>query len=174
MTTDQTDTMQAPSRELFDTLLDRWQEVADAYRNDPPRDDLDQRYADYRHVYLRNIRDLRHVLDTGRMPCSLMNDGERRRGDCGRNHEDEYEEHGELDDDPWAADSTLASLVAFRRVVAGHLAEMFLGGPTGDLYEWARGIAREAKRAGVDIDDDIVACLRTLTLGTHIAEEPPF
>ncbi|MEU1443050.1 hypothetical protein [Streptomyces mirabilis] len=87
---------QDPVREQLATLLDRWQEVADAYKpGDLPWDDTTRRYRDYRLIYLRNIRDLRHLLDTGQIPCSLMTDEERRRGDCGQVHDDaELEQHG--------------------------------------------------------------------------------
>ena len=78
------------------------------------------------------------------------------------------------DRDPWAPDPSIEALVAVRSVVAGHLAEMFLDGKCPEAHQWARGIAQELKLAGVDIDDDIVARLRSLTLGPRPAEEAPF
>ena len=77
------------------------------------------------------------------------------------------------DRDPWAPDPNIEALIAVRRVVAGHLAEMFLDSRTEEVHQWARGIAQELKHAGVDIDDDIVARLRTLTLG-RAPSDPPF
>lgn len=64
--------------------------------------------------------------------------------------------------DPW--DPSAQAIDVFRRVVAGHLAEMFLDGKTTEVRTWARGIAEELKHAGVDIDDDIMRRLRELTL----------
>jgi hypothetical protein len=66
-------------------------------------------------------------------------------------------------DDPW--DPSARAIEVFRRVVAGHLAEMFIDGKTEEVRTWARGIAQELKREGVDIDDDIMRRLRDLTLG---------
>jgi hypothetical protein len=83
---------QDSTRALLDTLLDRWQEVADAYKPADMGgewDDTTRRYQHYRHTYQRTIRDLRHVLDTGRIPCGLMTDTERANGDCGIKHQDE-------------------------------------------------------------------------------------
>ena len=187
MTTDQTDTLQAPGRELLDTLLKRWEEVADAYKAKAgePDDDLTRTYADYRHIYLRNIRDLRHVLDTGRMPCSLMNDEERRRGDCGRNHEDEHDKHGEpaLDDDPWTRAEKAAAREpwgpgvtrdqAMANVVTLHLAEALLDGRDSDVQKWARGIAYELKNIGADLTNEIKQQITDMTLGGD-PTDPPF
>lgn len=81
------------SRALLDTLANRWLEVADSNKPaDGDRDDLADRFAAYRLIYLRTIRDLRHVLDTGRIPCSLMTTEERAKGDCGHQHTDEEDE----------------------------------------------------------------------------------
>ena len=169
MTIDQTGTAQTPIRELLDPLLERWDEVAEAYSpGDAPWDDLTTRYADYRHIYLRNIRDLKHVLDTGRMPCSLMNDEERRRGDCGRNHEDEHDKHGWIGamattDDPWAQAEKAAAREpwgpgvtrdqAMANVVTLHLAEALLDGKSEEVRTWARGLAHELKRERIDLID---------------------
>jgi hypothetical protein len=186
MTTDQTDTLQAPGRELLDTLLKRWEEVADAYKAKAgePDDDLTRTYADYRHIYLRNIRDLRHVLDTGRMPCSLMNDEERRRGDCGRNHEDEHDKHGEpaLDDDPWTRAEKAAAREpwgpgvtrdqAMANVVTLHLAEALLDGKSEEVRTWARGLAHELKRERIDLIDDIGRHMQRMALGGPTNEVP--
>lgn len=93
---------QDPIREQLATLLDRWQEVADAYKPADMGgewDDTTRRYQHYRHTYQRTIRDLRNVLDAGRMPCGLMSDEERRRGDCGQKHD---AEDATQPDDPWA------------------------------------------------------------------------
>ena len=66
---------------------------------------------------------------------------------------------------PWATEaSAVEALRAFRTVVAGHLAEMFLDGKADEVRTWARGIALELKRAGVGIDDDIVDRIRELAL----------
>jgi hypothetical protein len=188
MTIDQTDTTQAPSLALLDMLLERWQEVADAYqpKASDPDDDLTRRYADYRHIYLRNIRDLRHVLNAGRMPCSLMNNEERLRGDCGRNHEDEYDKHGQpttaLADDPWThAEKTAAREPwgpgvtrdqAMANVVALHLAEALLDGKSEEVRTWARGLAHELRRERIDLLDDIGRHMQRMALGGPTNEVP--
>ncbi|MFE2563121.1 hypothetical protein [Streptomyces mirabilis] len=80
---------------LLDTLIERWQEVAEAYKpGDGEWDDVTRQYRHYRHIYLRNVRDLRHVLQTGQIPCSLMTDAERATGECGHQHDAELEQHG--------------------------------------------------------------------------------
>jgi hypothetical protein len=189
MTTDQTDTTQAPTRELIDTLIERWQEVADAYqaKADEPDDDLASRYSDYRFIYLRNIRDLRHVLDTGRMPCSLMNDEERRRGDCGRNHEDEHDKHGSArttapDDDPWTQAEKAAAREpwgpgvtrdqAMANVVTLHLAEALLDGKSEEVRTWARGLAHELRRERIDLVNEIGRHMQRMALGGPTNEVP--
>ncbi|MFF7147550.1 hypothetical protein ACFZAO_05685 [Streptomyces griseoaurantiacus] len=178
MTTDQTD----PTRTLLDTLLERWQEVADAYqaKQDDPDDRLTRTYSDYRHVYLRNLRDLRHILDTGRMPCSLMNDEERRRGDCGRNHEDAHDKHGQLSttgpaDTPWAQveagtdtgswGTGITRHQAAMNVVTLHIAEALLDAKSEDVRTWARGLAHELKRERIDLLDDIGRHMQRMALG---------
>jgi hypothetical protein len=159
-------------RALLDTLLDRWAEVAKAYKAESSDrdDDLARRYSDYRHVYLRNMRDLRHVLDTGRMPCSLMSDAERRRGDCGRNHEDEYDPHPA----PWTPTPDITTDIPdpVRRIVVGHLADMLLS-RNDAVLEWARRIAWGLKDEGADLTEAIKARLTDLTLGRD-PSEPPF
>lgn len=164
--------MSAELNLLLGTLLDRWQEVADAYKakTDDPDDDLTRRYADYRHIYLRNIRDLRHVLDTGRMPCSLMNDEERRRGDCGRNHEDEHDKHGsptpETEEDPWAAIHPAEYRVgAMERVIVGHIAEGLIDSKSNEVRTFARAVADELRHAGLSLHDAIGARLQEIALG---------
>ncbi|MFB7736240.1 hypothetical protein ACFC08_18005 [Streptomyces sp. NPDC056112] len=184
MTTDQTDTTQAPDRELLNTLLERWQEVADAYKTkaDDPDDDLARRYNDYRFIYLRNIRDLRHVLDTGRMPCSLMSDAERLCGDCGRNHEDEHDKHGtprpeaapEVDPWTWAEMNPAEQrLTVLERVLVGHVAEALIDSKGEEVRTWARSITHELRRAGIDLRDPIGARLMEIALG-RLDEEHPF
>lgn len=170
-------------RALLDTLIERWEEVADAYKASVLRDsddDLTRRYSDYRHIYRRNIRDLRHVLDTGRMPCSLMNDKERLRGDCGRNHEDEHDKHGTPlpepvpVEDPWAPITPAEyRLGAMERVVVGHLAEALIDGRSEEVRSWARGLAHELRRAGAGLHDAIGARLTEIALG-RLDEEHPF
>jgi len=189
MTTDQTDTTQAPSRELLDTLLERWEEVADSYQGkaSDPDDDLTRRYADYRHIYLRNIRDLRHLLDTGRMTCSLMTDEERRRGDCGRNHEDEHDKHGLPEpttpaDDPWTHAEKAAAREpwgpgvtrdqAMANVVTLHLAEALLDGKSEEVRTWARGLAHELRRERIDLLDEIGRHMQRMALGGPTNEVP--
>lgn len=169
--------MNADLKPLLETLAKRWQEVADAYKNDPPRDDNDRTYNDYRHIYLRNIRDLRHVLDAGQIPCSLMSDEERRRGDCGRIHDDK---HGQplpdaaAADDPWAAITPAEYRVgAMERVIVGHLAEALIDSKGEEVRTWARGITHELRRAGVDLREAIGARLTEMALG-RLDEEHPF
>lgn len=180
---------QAPPRALLDTLIERWQEAAEAYKTktDDPDDDLTRRYSDYRFIYLRNIRDLRHVLDTGRMPCSLMTNDERRRGDCGRNHEDEHDKHGWLGevapaDDPWTHAEKVAAREpwgpgvtrdqAMANVVTLHLAEALLDGKSEEVRTWARGLAHELKRERIDLIDDIGQHMQRMALGGPTNEVP--
>jgi hypothetical protein len=163
---------------LLNTLVERWQEVADAYKNDPPRDDNDRTYNDYRHIYLRNIRDLRHVVDTGQLPCSLMSNEERRRGDCGRIHDDEHDKHGrpvpEDGFDPWTAASPAEyRLGAMEPVIVGHLAEALIDSKGEEVRTWARSLVHELRRAGVDLRDPIGARLTEIALG-RLDEEHPF
>jgi hypothetical protein len=177
-------------RTLLDTLIERWAEVAAAYKakQDDPDDRLTRTYSDYRHIYLRNIRDLRHVLDTGRMPCSLMTNEERRRGDCGRNHEDEHDKHGSFApeapaDDPWALAEKAAAREpwgpgvtrdeAMANVVTLHLAEALLDGKSEEVRTWARGLAYELKRERIDLLDDIGRHMQRMALGGP-ANEVPF
>ncbi|MEV4784073.1 hypothetical protein AB0K53_01215 [Streptomyces tuirus] len=188
MTTSQTDTTQGPSREVLDSLLERWQEVADAYqaKTGDPDDDLTRRYSDYRHIYLRNIRDLRHLLDTGRFPCSLMTNEERRRGDCGRNHEVAPDKGGWIGamsgDDPFAQAEKAAAREpwgpgvtrdqAMADVVTLHLAEALLDGKSEEVRTWARGLAHELKRERIDLIDDIGRHMQRMALGGPTNEVP--
>jgi ribosomal protein S15P/S13E len=158
----------APLRTQLATLIERWEEVAEAYKPkaDEPSDDITARYANYRLIYLRNIRDLQTVLDTGRMPCGLMTATERANGDCGHVHADEEEPT------PGPAD--------WRPIVVGHLAEMLLDGEPSEALKavqgWARGIAFELDRVGLNIDADIEKRRIQLAPGTPpvTASEPPF
>ncbi|WP_329616413.1 hypothetical protein OG244_28200 [Streptomyces brevispora] len=188
MTAEQTTTIPLG---LLNTLLEGWEEVAEAYKPGDvpvPWDAHTQTYADYRHIYLRNIRDLRHVIDTGRMPCSLMNNEERRRGDCGRNHEDEYDKHGEPEpadttaDDPWAQAEKAAAREpwgpgvtrdqAMANVVVLHLAEALLDGKSEQVRTWARGLAHELKRERIDLLDDIGHHMQRMALGGPTNDVP--
>ncbi|MFE9777786.1 hypothetical protein ACFYPA_06465 [Streptomyces sp. NPDC005775] len=177
MTADQTT---AIPLDLLNVLLERWEEVADSYKASVLRDSderLDRTYTDYRHIYLRNIRDLKHVIDTGRMPCSLMNDDERRRGDCGRSHEDEHDKHGQADtaDDPFTAAEQAAAREpwgpgvtrdqAMANIVVLHLAEALLDGESEAVRTWARGLAHELKRERIDLLDDIGHHMQRMALG---------
>lgn len=176
MSTDQT--------ALLETLIERWQEVAEAYKpGDLPWDDLTHRYRDYRHIYLRNIGDLRHVLDTGRIPCSLMNDAERRRGDCGRCHEDEHDKHASTSaDDPWTQAEKAAAREpwepgvtrdqAMADVITLHLAEALLDGKSEEIRVWARGLAHELKREQIDLLDEIGRHMQRMALGGPTNEVP--
>lgn len=73
--------------------------------------------------------------------------------------------------DPWHP--TLLAVASFRRVMAGHLAEMFLDSTSTEVHQWARDIATELRRADVGIDEDIMRQLRNRTLGRD-PDEPPF
>ena len=189
MTINQTESEKAPDRALLDSLLNRWQEVADAYKpGDLPWDDIDRKYRNQRMIYLRNIRDLRHVLDTGRLPCGLMNDEERRRGDCERNHDDEHDESGELAptrtpvDDPWTQAEKAAAREpwgpgvtrdqAMANVVTLHLAEALLDGKSEEVRTWARGLAHELRRERIDLIDDIGRHMQRMALGGPTNEVP--
>jgi len=171
----------AIDRTLLDTLLERWQEVADASKAkaSDPDDDLTRRYSDYRHIYLRNIRDLRHLLDTGKLPCSLMTNEERRRGDCGRIHEDEHDKHGWLaaaavaeasEIGPWGPGVTRHQ--AAMNVVALHLAEALLDSKSEPVRAWARGLAHELKRERIDLLDEIGRHMQRMALGGPTNEIP--
>lgn len=169
--------MSTDQKALLETLIARWQEVADAYKTNPPRDDLDRTYNDYRHIYLRNIRDLRHVLDIGRMPCSLMNDEERRRGDCGRIHDDAHDKHGrpapEAAEDPWAPIHPAEYRVgAMECVIVGHLAEALIDSKNDEVRAWARAVAYELRLAGVDLNSAIGQRLQELALGKPEDDHP--
>lgn len=175
---------------LLNTLLERWEEVADAYKASFLRDSddrLDRTYTDYRHIYLRNIRDLKHVIDTGRMPCSLMTNDERHRGDCGRTHEDEHDKHGQTEPADTADDPFTAAEKAFARepwgpgvtrdqamanVVTLHLAEALLDGKSEEVRVWARGLAHELKRERIDLVDDIGRHMQRMALGEPTNEIP--
>ncbi|MFD8088714.1 hypothetical protein [Streptomyces malaysiensis] len=155
-----------PVRPVLDTLLDRWQEVADAYKPDGMGgewDDTTRRYQHYRHTYQQTIRDLRHVLDTGRIPCQLMDVEERQRGDCGEPHFDDVDEPFTRypSVDPWGpgvnADKATTSVVAL------HLAQALLNGAP-EVRTWARELAHELKRERIDITDDIGRHLQRLAL----------
>jgi hypothetical protein len=162
MTTGQTDAVQQdPIRALLGTLLERWQEVADAYKTDKgDSDDLDLKYDHFRTIYLRNIRDLRHVLDTGRMPCSLMNDEERRRGDCGHVH----------DDDPWTTASPAKERVT--SVIVAHICHLLLDHDARGDHA-ARDLTWALKGEGVDLSGAVQQRITDLTLGRD-PSEPPF
>lgn len=170
--------MSTDLKPLLDTLIERWQEVADAHKNDPPRDDNDRTYSDYRHIYLRNIRDLKHVLDTGQIPCGLMTHDERRRGDCGQVHDDEHDKYGAAapDIDPWAwAEMSPAErrLAAMDRIIVGHLAEALIDSKGEEVRTWARSLVHELRRTGIDLRDAIGARLTEIALG-RLDEEHPF
>ncbi|MGW5291553.1 hypothetical protein [Streptomyces bacillaris] len=158
--------------DLLNTLLERWEEVADSYKpSESGHPDLEERYRNYRYVQLRTIRNLRQVLDTGTMPCELATDEEKRRGDCGQVHAaEEFTER-----DPWApvADVTAQIPEPVRRVLAGHLAEMLLDPKADDVQKWARGITFELKREGFDLGNAIKKRITDLTLGAD-PSDPPF
>lgn len=83
---------------------------------------------------------------------------------------DQPAEYPELD--PWHP--LVTSFDRAKTVVAAHLAEMFLDGTTEEVRAFARGIAAELRREGVDIDDLIVGHLRDLALGPRSADNLPF
>lgn len=179
--------MSTDQRAVLETLVERWQEVADAYKNDPPRDDNDRTYNDYRHIYLRNIRDLKHVIETGQIPCSLMSDEERRRGDCGRIHDDEHDKRGWIGamaaaEDPWNQAEKAAAREpwgpgvtrdqAMASVVTLHLAEALLDGKSEEVRTWARGLAHELRRERIDLIDEIGRHMQRMALGGPTNEVP--
>lgn len=81
----------------------------------------------------------------------------------------------ELRDDPWTPKPDITAEVpeAVQRVLAGHVAEMLLAPQTDDVHQWARGIAFELKRVGVDLTGDIEKRITDLTLGRD-PSDPPF
>lgn len=78
-------------------------------------------------------------------------------------------------DDPWAPKPDISAEVPepVQRVLAGHVAEMLLAPQTDDVHQWARGIAFELKRVGVDLSEAIKGRITELTLGRD-PSEPPF
>lgn len=148
-------------RALLDKLLARWQEVADAYKpGDLPWDDIDRKYRDQRLIYLRNIRDLRHVLDTGQIPCGLMDNEERRRGDCGQVH----------DDDPWT--ETPAPAERITSVLVAHICHLLLDQEARGDHA-VRDLTWALKREGVDLSGAVQQRITDLTLGRD-PSDPPF
>jgi hypothetical protein len=79
------------------------------------------------------------------------------------------------DRDPWAEapDVTTDVPEPVRRIIAGHLAEMLLDGDSESAQKWARGIAFELKRVGVDLTQAIKTRITDLTLGRD-PSDPPF
>lgn len=177
-------------RPLLATLVERWEEVAEAFKPEDMGgewDDITRRYQHYRQTYLKAIRDVEFILDEGKIPCQLLTVEERRRGDCGHSHTGD-DGAGRTarksvlarpapDDDPWAPTPTVTVDLPepVRRVIAGHLAEMLLdhSGEEGAVHTWARGIAFELKRVGVDLDDSIRKRITDLTFGP-VPSDPPF
>jgi hypothetical protein len=180
----------ADLKPLLDTLIERWQEVAEAYKADDIDDATSRKFHDYRHIYLRNIGDLRHVLDTGQIPCSLMNDEERGRGDCGRIHDDADDKHGRpAPEQPTSAGWRAAAAVAeasatgpwgpgvtrhqaAMSVVTLHIAEALLDAKSEDVRTWARGLAHELKREQIDLLDEIGRHMQRMALGGPTNEVP--
>lgn len=76
-------------------------------------------------------------------------------------------------DDPWAPKPRLDVPEPVRRVVAGHLAEALIDGENDEVRKWARGMAYELKREGLDLTDAIKKRINALTLGPD-PSEPPF
>jgi hypothetical protein len=81
-------------------------------------------------------------------------------------------------EDPWAADPTIAPAAVdapdvVRMVLAARLAEMLLAPGSDDVRMWARNIAFELKREGVDLTPDIEKRITELTLGRD-PSDPPF
>ncbi|UPZ27715.1 hypothetical protein MUK60_07685 [Streptomyces sp. LRE541] len=160
MTSDQTSTASAPTRELLDTLIERWQEVADEYASDHgSHDDLDLKYDHFRTIYLRLIRDLQHVLAEGQIPCSLMSVTERRRGDCGHIH-----------DDPVRTLSPAASRAA--SPIVTHICHLLLDHEARGDHA-ARDLTWALKREGIDLTSAIEKRITELTLGPD-PSDPPF
>ncbi|MFJ8923917.1 hypothetical protein ACIREK_31120 [Streptomyces sp. NPDC102415] len=77
--------------------------------------------------------------------------------------------------DPWAAAPDIAASIPepIQRVLAGHLAEMLLDQSEDEVRKWARGIAFELKREGLDLGNAIKKRITDLTLGPDPAD-PPF
>lgn len=160
MTTDQTDTTQAPSREPLDTLIERWEEVADSYATDKSdNDDLNLKYDHFRTIYLRLMRDLRHVIDNGQVPCSLMSVEERRRGDCGHVH-----------DDPVFTLTPAAERVT--SPIVAHICHLLLD-QDARSDQAARDLTWALKREGVDLSGAVQQRITDITLGRD-PSEPPF
>lgn len=78
-------------------------------------------------------------------------------------------------DDPWSAKPDITGDIPepVRRVIAGHLAEMFLDSSNDEVHKWARGIAYELKHAGADLTEAIKTRITELTLGRD-PSDPPF
>lgn len=167
--------MSTDQRALLDTLIERWQEVADAYKPedmDGEWDDTTRRYQHYRHAYLKAIRDLQEVLDTGQIPCPLMSVEERRRGDCGHEHQDDSTAGRKNAPRAYPVDTDATQFQQATNVVSLHLAEAFLDGKSEEVRTWARGLAYELKRERIDIADAIGAHMQRMALGGLTSEVP--
>lgn len=157
MTANQTTT---PPLTLLETLIDRWQEVADSYAADKgSHEDLNLKYDHFRTIYLRLIRDLRHVISTGEIPCSLMSVEERRRGDCGHVHNDE-----------WTTVTPPKDRVT--SVLVTHICHLLLDQDARGDHA-ARDLTWALKGEGLDLSGAVQQRITDLTLGRDPAE-PPF
>jgi hypothetical protein len=179
MTTDQASTQQQnPIREQLATLIERWEEVADSYKplEGSKHDDLEERYRNYRYIQRRAIRDLKHVLDSGTVPCELMTVEERRRGDCGQIHRDDSEEDSGTAPafDPWGPQPDISANVPepVRHILADRLAHMLLGPRNGALQVAARELTFALKAEGFNLSDAIRQNITDLTLGPDPVDVP--
>ncbi|WP_030917457.1 hypothetical protein [Streptomyces sp. NRRL B-24720] len=168
MTTDQT---MAVQRRLLDTLIERWQETADTYNESSGHEDLDLKYGHFRTIYLRLIRDLQHVLTAGQMPCSLMTDEERGRGDCGHVHTEAVSATDSAAlDDPWAKPFPLKPRPtpgAVQSLVVGHIVTLLLSPATVSARHQARELTWALRSEGVDLVEAIQRQIADLTLGNE-------
>lgn len=162
---------------LLGTLIERWREVADSYSADKgSNDDLNLKYDHYRTIYLRLIRDLQHVLDVSRLPCSLMDDEERLRGDCGRIHVDGHDKHGSPTGISGHAEAANTPAEAFQTTadaVSLHIAQALLSSRSEEVRSWARELAHELRREQVDLTAQIRNHVVRMALGS-LAGELPF
>ena len=109
--------------------------------------------------------------------CNMDDAIDARLSDDGWDPRSAYKTPGSLvpSDDPWAAKPNVTAEVPepVQRVIAGHVAEMLLAPQTDDVHQWARGIAYELKRVGVDLTEAIKGRITDMTLGRD-PSEPPF
>lgn len=118
--------------------------------------------------------DLTKALDEA--DCNIDNLVDARLADDGWDPRSAYKAPASIApaDDPWAPKPDITGQIPepVRRIIAGHLAEMFLDSRSEEIHKWARGIAYELKREGADLTNAIKKRITELTLGPDPAALP--